>query len=144
MANYNPENLSDPLVSSGDKGNELVSHGSAAVSAALAIGDEIRPARIAGGTVVHRVVIKNTDLDGGTGLEASIGYQPMDGSSGDDAAFVDAGAWGQSAEINTYEIFPPVKVEKDSYLVVKVTASAASGTTGTVYGKVEGAAIGVK
>ena len=144
MTIYNPANLSDPLHSTGNRGNGQVTHGSAVVSAALALADVVRPCRIAAGTKVHRVVIKNTDLDDGAALAAKIGYLPEDGSAGDDDAFAAAAAWGQSAATTTIEIFPPILVEKDSYLSITVSTAAGTGAAGTVYAKVEGEAIGAK
>ena len=111
------------------------------------IGDVIQPVKVSAGTEVHRVVIKNTDLDGGTTLAAKIGFTPADGSaapSGADTAVAAAGAWAQSAATTTYEIFPPYRVEKDSFLNIVLTAAATTPAAGTVYAKVEGEALGVK
>lgn len=143
--NYNPSNISDAMKSAGDCGNAIVSFGSAAVAANLTTADKVRPCRVAAGTLVHRVVIKNADLDSGTALQAKIGFAPIDGSAADtngDTAVAAAGAWGQTAATTTYEIFPPFLVTKDSYLEIVPTAGGTG--TGTVYGKVEGEAIGAK
>lgn len=140
----NPANITDPLQSSGDDGNSNVYYGSAVVGANIANTDKIRLCRVAAGTKVHRVVIKNPDLDSGTTLTFKAGFQAIDGSaqaSGDDTVVAAAGAttW-QAAATTTYEIFPPFLVTKDSYL--EVVAGAAGVGTGTVYAKVEGEAIG--
>jgi hypothetical protein len=111
------------------------------------IGDIIQPVKVAAGTEVHRVVVKVTDMDSATSLQAKIGFTPADGSaapSGADVAVAAAGAWAQSAATTTYEIFPPYRVEKDSYLNIVVTAAAGTAVAGTVYAKVEGEALGVK
>lgn len=146
MGIYNPNNSSDPLQSTGDGGNAVVTFGSATVSAASANGDKYRPCRIPGGTKVHRVVVKNTDLDSGTpAILCKIGYAPLDGSAGDDDALGGAGLTIlQAAATTTYEIFPPVLVEKDSYLQIEVTTGPGTGATGTVSAKVEGEAVGVR
>ena len=149
MPNYNPSNISDPASSTGDGGNAMVSTGSAAATAALVLADSVRPCRVAAGTKVSRVVVKNDDLDsnGTPALEAKIGFTPCDGSAqatGDDVVVAAAGAFGQSAATTTYEIFPPHLVTKDSYLDIVVTTAPATGAAGTVYGKVEGEAIGAK
>lgn len=142
-ANYNPSNLNDPLQSAGDCGNALVYAGSAVIAANLATTDKVRPCRVPGGTKVHRVIIKNPDLDSGTTLAVNIGFAHIDGSSGASATAVASAAttW-QAAATTTYEIFPPVLVEKDAYLEVVPTAAGVG--TGTVYGKVEGEAVGIK
>ncbi len=147
MGNYNPSNVNNSLSSTGDGGNACVYADSVSVSAAPALADKIRPCLVAGGTKVSRVVIKVTDMDtGGTpALAAKIGFAPADGSSGgDDDVVASAAAFGQSAGTVTYEIFPPYLVGEDSYLEAVVTTAPATGATGTVYGKVEGEAIGVK
>lgn len=143
MSNYNPSNISDPLQSSGDGGNRSVHTGSAAVAANLTTADKVRPCRVAGGTKVDRVVIKNPDLDSGATLAVNIGFANIDGSSGPSATAVAAAAttW-QGAATTTYELFPPVLLEKDAYLEIVPTVGGVG--TGTVYAKVEGEAIGVK
>lgn len=149
MGNYNPDNLSDALTSTGDGGNAAVNTGKATVSAALVLSDSVRPCRVAAGTKVSRVVVKNDDLDtnGTPTLQAKIGFKPCDGSAqeaGDDTVVAAAAAWGQAAATTTYEIFPPFLAKVDSYLDIVVTNVPATGAAGTVHGKVEGEAIGAK
>ncbi len=153
-ANYNPDNISDPLKSTGDNGNNMVYYGSATIAANLATTDKVRPVRVAAGTKVHRVVVKNADLDSGANLAVNIGFAHMDGSAATANETADATArsltpativaaaattW-QGAATTTYEIFPPFLVEVDSYLQCVPTVGGVG--TGTVYGKVEGEAIG--
>lgn len=141
--NYQPANISDTLKSSGDCGNRMVFTGSAVVGANLTTSDKVRPCRIAGGTLVDRVVIKNPDLDSGTALAVNIGFSNIDGTSGPSATAVASAAttW-QGAATTTYELFPPVLLAQDAYLEVVPTVGGTG--TGTVYAKVEGEAIGVK
>lgn len=133
-----------------DEGNASVFVDSVAVATTdIDSADIIKLCPVSGGTVVDRVVVKNTDLDsnGTPTLQAKIGFTPMDGSaapSGADTAVAAAGAWGQSAATTTYEIFPPYRVEKDSYLTIVITNVAATAAAGTVYAKVEGEATGKK
>ena len=75
--NYQPANISDTLKSSGDCGNAMKFTGSSVVSANLTTSDKVRPCRVAGGTLVDRVVIKNPDLDSGTALQIKIGFSPI-------------------------------------------------------------------
>jgi len=155
-ATYNPANLADSLKSAGDCGNRMVFSGKAVIAANLATTDKVRPCRIAGGTLVDRVVINTPDLDSGTALAVNIGFAHTDGSAATTseaaaatavsltaATLVAAAAttW-QGAATTTYEIFPPFLVEADSYLEVVPTVGGTG--TGTVYAKVEGEAIGVK
>lgn len=130
-----------------DDGCAVVYPGQVAVSAALALADEVRAVFVPAGIEVHRVVIGNSDFDGhGTPLlQAKIGFVPADGSAGatgDDTKVAAAGAWARDAATTTYDLFPPVQVDVDSWLNIVVTAAPATGATGTVYGKVEGRGVG--
>lgn len=113
----------------------------------LALAGVIQPVKVAAGTEVHRVVVKVTELDAGTSLQAKIGFTPIDGSaapSGADTAVAAAGAWAQSDATTTYEIFPPYRVKQDSFLNIVVTTAAGTAAAGTVSAKVEGEAFGAK
>lgn len=145
MPKYNPTNFLDPLHSAGDRGNAVVYVGSVTPAAAIVLSDSVRPCSVAAGTKVHRVVIKNDDLDTGATLAAKIGFIPADGSAqpaGGDAIVKATGVWGQAAATTTYEIFPPYLVEVDSYLDIVVTTAPTGGGVGTVHGKVEGDGVG--
>lgn len=127
----------------------IFNDGVAVAAGDVEAADVIQPVLVPAGTEVHRVVIKNTDLDsnGAPALTAKIGFTPADGSAapaGADTAVATNGAWGQSAATTTYEIFPPYRVEKDSYLNIVVGTGAATGAAGTVYAKVEGEGLGIK
>lgn len=136
---------------SNDEGNASVFVDSVAVTNAdIDSADIVKLVRVAAGTEVHRVVTKTTEIDTNVSpsLTAKIGFTPIDGSaapSGADVAIKADGAWGQNAETLTYEIFPPYRVEKDSWLtIVFGTGAATKAATGTISAKVEGEALGVK
>lgn len=135
-------------IQSGNVANAAIFTDKVAVATAdLALAGKIQPVKVAAGTEVHRVVINVTDLDTGTALQAKIGFTPINGDtapSGADTAIAAAGAWGQAAATTTYEIFPPYRVEQDSFLNIVVTTAAGTAAAGTVYAKVEGEALGVK
>ena len=144
MATYKP--AANKNVHSCEFGNRTVHQNSASVSAALAIADKVRMCMIPGGTLVDRVVVKTGDLDSGATLTDKIGYEPKSGNTAVLDAFCASGATTrQSAATTTYEIFPPVLVAEDSWLVLTCVA-AATGLAATVscYGKVEGETIGIK
>lgn len=127
-------------------GNRSVFADSAVQATDCVAADTIDLVKIPGGTLVDRVVIKNPDLDSATALTAKIGFAAADGSStSQDATVAADGAWGRTAATTTYELFPPVLVAVDSYLRVTVgTGATGSSGGGTVYGKVEGEALGMK
>lgn len=134
-----------------DGGNQSVFTDSVAVTNAdIDAADIIKLCRVAAGTDVHRVITKTTELDsnGAPSLTAKIGFTPIDGStavSGADTAISADAAWGQNAETLTFNIFPPYRVEVDSWLTIVIgTGAATEAATGTVYAKVEGEALGVQ
>lgn len=135
---------------SAEYGNNSVFHDALSLATGdIDAADVIKLCRVPGGTDVHRVVVKNTDLDGNVSptLTAKIGFTPADGSSapsGADTAVAADGAFGQAAATTTYEIFPPYRVEKDSYLTLVIGTGAATAASGTVSAKVEGEIVGVK
>ncbi len=146
MTIYNKQSTAAPF--SGDDGNRVVFVDSAVVTAALVAADKVRPVLIPAGTKVDRVVISNGDLDTGTGtLTATIGFEHQDGSTGASATAIAADGANAltGAATTTYELFPPVTVEKDSYVVITSTIGAnAMAAAKTVYCKVEGESLGAK
>jgi len=143
----NPTKATKP-VHSGDHGNRVVFADYATTTGDCVAADAINTVKIAAGTLVDRVVVKNPDLDSATALTAKIGFAPTDGSagvSGADVAVAADASWGRTAATTTYEIFPPYLVTVDSYLSIVVGTGATVSSGGvTVYGKVEGENIGVK
>lgn len=114
----------------------------------LQAADVVKLCRIPAGTLVDRVVVKNTDLDSNATptLTAKLGFSPTDGSAAptaDVTAIAANAAWGQAAATTTYEIFPPYEVAKDSYVTIIVGTGAATAATGTLNVKVEGEGLGV-
>lgn len=140
-ANYKPTSLA--AVYASDCGNRSVFADGAVVLANLATTDKVRLCKIPAGTKVDRVVIKNPDLDSGANLAMNIGFSHIDGSTlAQSTAVASAATTWQAAATTTYEIFPPLLLEKDAYLECVPTVGGVG--TGTVYGKVEGESIGVK
>ena len=131
---------------SSSAGNAAVYVDSVATTAALSSTDILNVVRVPAGALVHRVVVKAPDLDTGTTLQAKLGFAYVDGTavpSGYDTAVATAAAWAQSAATTTYELFPPVKLERDAFLQIVATANGAVNT-GTVSGKVECEPLGVR
>lgn len=128
----------------------VVLHDSVAVTNAdIDAADVIQPVKVPAGTYVHKVRVKTTELDshGTPTLTAKIGFTPCDGSaapSGADTAVSADAAWGQNAEVKSFDVIPPYLVEKDSWLNIVIgTGAATEAATGTVYGVVEGQNHGV-
>ena len=146
MTIYNKQNSAAPF--SGDDGNRVVFTDKATVPIALVATDKVRPVLIPAGTKVDRVVIKNGDMETGTpALTATIGFEHADGSSGASATAIAADGANalQGVATTTYELFPPVTVEKDSYVVITCTIGAAAQAASVdVHCKVEGENLGAK
>jgi hypothetical protein len=144
MPNYGPAKSDPPFAT--NYGNRCVFQDRAVTTAALAANDKVRLARVPAGTLVDRVVVRNPDLDTGATLVFRLGFEAIDGTviANADIAVAAAGqtTW-QAAATTTYEIFPPYLVTKDSFLTAVVNTGGATNT-GTVYGKVEGEALGAK
>lgn len=140
----------NPAYSSDGGNNSVFVDAVAVTNADIDAADIIKLCRVPAGTDVHRCVVKTTELDsnGAPSLTAKIGFTPCDGSaavSGADTAIAADGAWGQNAETVTHEIFPPYRVEVDSWLTIVIgTGAATEAATGTVSAKVEGEALGVQ
>ncbi|OGT02158.1 MAG: hypothetical protein A2143_00750 [Gallionellales bacterium RBG_16_57_15] len=143
MANANYQPTSTSAVYAGEDGNRVVFQDNSVIAANLATTDKVRLCKIPAGTRIDRVVIKNPDLDSGATLAVNIGFAHIDGSSGGSATAVASAAttW-QAAATTTYELFPPVELAKDAYLECVPTVAGVG--TGTVYGKIEGEALGAK
>ncbi|MEN6540821.1 MAG: hypothetical protein ABFC67_14535 [Mizugakiibacter sp.] len=135
-------------IQSSGVGNSVVFHDQVAVAAAdVGAADVIQPVIVAAGTYVHKVRTKTTDLDSNVTptLTAKIGFTPVDGSaapSGADTAVSADAAWGQAAEVKSFDVIPPYLVEKDSYLNIVVGTGSATAAAGTVSAVVEGEGVG--
>ncbi len=136
-----------PVHSTGP-GNASVFHDTVAVATTdIDAADVIQPVVVPAGTYVHEVRVKTTDMDTNATptLAAKIGFTPVDGSAapaGADTAVSAAVAFGQVAEVKSFDVIPPYLVTKDSYLNVVITTGAATAAAGTVSAVVEGDAAG--
>lgn len=142
MATYNPAGLSKALHGS-PFGNRVVFNDKTTFTTTPTIADVARLCAIAGGTLVDRVVIKNPDLDSGTQLTGTIGFVGQDGTVIDIDYVQAAGSLWRAAATTVYDLFPPILMPVDAWLVGTITATSA-GNTGTVEAKVEGEMLGIK
>ena len=136
------------LVASTLEGNAMIfSDSVATVTGDVAAASVIQPVKVSAGTEVHRVVTRVPTALAASALAVKIGFTPADGSAapvGADTAVSAAVAWGIATTAVTFEIFPPYRVEKDSFLNIVVTTAAVTPAAGTVHAKVEGEGLGVK
>lgn len=102
-------------------------HG-AAVLAAAQIADKIRLAQLPGGAKVDDLRMINAAL--GASTTVSVGYEYVDGSGADAAAFLAATSTVAAASTNM--AVKPVKLTKDAYLTATVGGGAASGALDVV------------
>ena len=144
---------------SSTSGNAVVfTNGAAIVSGDLDLADKINLCFVPAGTLVDEVKVKHADLDtGGTSMAFNLGFAHVDGSASTTNETADATArsltpatllaaaattWTGTAAVTTYELFPPFKVEKDSWLQAVLTTAVTTIAAGSVYAKVRGEALG--
>jgi len=131
-----------PIQSTSGMRNAFINQ--APVAIALVADDKVRLAKVPAGTKVDEVVIYTAgDLDTGTpALQASIGFEHCDGSTGGDDDIVAAAGVNALSTANattTYHVFPPVVLAKDSWLIITcTTGSNAQASAAIVHGKVLG------
>ena len=80
-------------------------------------------------------------------LFIAIGFEYADGSAGGSATAIAADGVNalQGVATTTYELFPPVVVERDAYVVITATITAnAQSASADVHCKVEGECLGAK
>lgn len=148
MANATTANNRKPIHSASYGNQSVFSDTLSVATTNLTAADNLRYCEVPGGTLVHRVVVKTTDMDsnGTPTLTAKIGFIPVDGSaapSGADTAVAATAAWGQSAATTVYEILPPYLVAVDSYLSVVIGTGAATAAAGTINAVISGEAQGI-
>ncbi len=148
MANFNAVDLFSKHVQTSHEGNQVVSHGSITPTAG-ASGDTYKVCKIPPGVEAFRLTIKSGDLDTNVSptIACKIGYAPVDGSAGDDDAFVATGSTIlQAASAVTGNVFvvKPVRIEKESFLVITLTAAAATFAAAEITAIVESAGLGAK
>lgn len=144
MATYNAVNVAGANQHMAEMGNAVIYDDRVVISSALQNGDKVRLVRVPAGTRVTDLAIVNPDLDTGTTLQAKLGWEYVDGSSGGvDNNFAAAGALWQTAAKNRYLPDAPFVADKDIYIIATVTANATTNT-GTIYTTVTGIGVGVK
>lgn len=102
-------------------------HG-AAVLAAAQIADKVRLALVSAGTKVDDLRMINAAL--GASTTVSVGYEYVDGSAADAAAFLPATSTAAAA--STRMAVKPVFLTKDAYITATVGGAAASGALDVV------------
>jgi hypothetical protein len=132
----------------GGYGNGWIGLGTVTPAAGTS-GDIYYPMLIPAGVMVTDVDIVNDDLDsnGAPTITCKVGYSPVNSADGPTAAddyFAAAGKTFLNAAGRTSLAFQPIKFEKPVYLIVTLTASAATFASGKVTAIIKGDALGVK
>ncbi|SEK64261.1 hypothetical protein [Nitrosovibrio tenuis] len=147
MAIFNAPDLNSKARYMGAYGNAAVTWGSVAPAAGTS-GDVYRPLIIPAGVEVTDIDIVNDDLDSNAAptIACKVGYAPLNPADGPavDDYFASAGKTFLNAAGRNSLAFQPIKFEKPVYLVVTLTASAATFTPGKVTAIVKGDAAGIK
>jgi hypothetical protein len=129
-------------------GNGFIGFGTVTPATGVS-GDIYYPMLIPAGALVTDVDIVNDDLDSNVSptIACKVGYTPVnaaDGLTADDAYFAAAGKTFLNAAGRTSLAFQPIKFDKPVYLIVTLTANAATFASGRVTAIVKGDALGVK
>lgn len=150
MANIDSSTLNDNAFMQAF-GNAVSLTGSIALAVTPPNGDDIRVLRIPAGTRVGTVILGNSDLDtNGTPLLAfSLGFMPVVAADGPATNLAYFGPTGDTALQSTnlgkvYRNFAAITFDKDVYLILRVTAAAATFAAGTIHATVLGEARGTK
>lgn len=148
MATFSATDLNSKYRFMGGYGNTATSWGSVTPTAG-ASGDIYRVLTIPAGMEVTDVDIVNDDLDsnGSPTIACKVGYTPVnstDGPAASDAYFAASGKLFLNAAQRTSLAFQPIKFEFPVYLIVTLTAAAATFASGQVTAIVKGDAVGRK
>jgi hypothetical protein len=132
----------------GGYGNGWIGFGTV-TPAGGASGDIYYPLLIPAGVMVTDVDIVNDKLDsnGSPTLACKVGFAPVnsaDGPTSDDAYFAASGNTLLRNAGRTPLAFQPIKFEKPVYLIVTLSANAATFVPGKVTAIVKGDALGVR
>lgn len=148
MATFSATELNTKARHMGGYGNAALVWGSV-IPTAAASGDIYRPVLIPAGMEVTDVDIVSDDLDsnGAPAIACKVGYSPVnpaDGPAANDAYFATTGKTFLNAAGRTSLAFQPIKFEKPVFLIITLTAAAATFASGAVTAIVKGDGIGVK
>lgn len=135
MATFNATDLFYKTPHVGQYGNATILDGSVTPTAG-ANGDIYRPMIIPAGVRVCGLEIDNADLDtnGVPTIACKVGYSPVRGSTpaANDAYFQASGATFLNAAQRTRLAFAPITFQADVYLLITLTANAATFASGRV------------
>lgn len=135
MATFNATDLFYKDLHVGQYGNATILDGSVTPTAG-ANGDIYRPLIIPAGVRVCSIQIDNADLDsnGAPLIACKVGYSPVRGSSptADDAYFAASGQTFLRAPARTTLQFAPITFQNDVFLLITLTAAAATFASGRV------------
>ena len=152
MPNFDdPQALTRPQHMS-SYGDETAIHGAVVVPSSHVLADVIRPVLIPAGTMVHSIILANTDMDTNASplLAFSMGFLPRTSLEGplvaNAAYFAPAGQADLRApnDGKLFANFAPIKFDQDVWLTITLTAGAATAAGGTVRVRVLGEVVGVK
>jgi hypothetical protein len=148
MATFTSVDINTKARFMGGYGNVCETWGSVTPTAG-ASADIYKVVMIPAGVEVTDVDIVNDDLDsnGSPTIACKVGYTPVDSNDGpaaSDAYFAASGKLFLNAAQRTALAFQPIKFEFPVYLIITLTASAATFASGQVTAIVRGLAAGRK
>lgn len=149
MATFDAVDLNSRSIMAGGPNGNAVVHTGKIVASAAGNGDIFRLVKIPAGTRVDAIQLANDDLDsnGAPAAACKVGYTPVnsaDGPAADDDYFAAAGqTFFQAAGVRLLN-FDPITFDFDVFLIVTMTAAAATFAAGNIRATAIGENVGTK
>lgn len=145
MATYTDQYASSPKIGA-DDGNCYIDYGRALVPAGFTTTDKARVLQVPGGVKLHKIVVRNDDLDAGTTIAANFGYEAADPGSTLTAAptaFASASTILRGAAVTEFYLAEPIVFNEPVWITVIPTAGPTT-TQGYIRCHAFGELVGIK
>jgi len=145
MTTYTDQYASSPKVGA-DDGNCYIDYGRAYVASTFTTTDKARVLMVPGGVKLHKIVIRNDDLDAGTTITANFGYEAADAGSTltpAPTAFASASTILRGAAVTEFYLAEPIVFNEPVWITV-VPAAGPATTAGYIRCHAFGELVGIK
>lgn len=145
MTTYTSVGAASPKLG-GDDGNCYIDYDRAYVPATFTTTDKARLLQVPGGVKLHKIVIRNDDLDAGATITANFGYEAADAGSTLTAAptaFASAATILRGAAVTEYYLAEPI-VFNEPVWITAIPAAGPATTAGYIRCHAFGELVGIK
>lgn len=129
-----------------DDGNAYIDDGKVSIPSGFATTDKARLIRIPGGVRLHKIVVRNDDLDSATTITGNFGYEAADAGSTLTAAptaFASASTVLRGAAVTEFYLTDPITFQEPVWITL-ILAAGPTTTTGWVRTHAFGEIVGIK